>query len=205
MGLTGADGPQGPQGPQGDPGPVGTITQMQARCSISTTNPLTANTDTQLTFGSVTYDDMSVFSGGVNCNLTTEGDYLMCVYVGFGDATAGLRELWVAYNSGGTTIARTSRQSVAGSTFYVDLSFPIRIKSGVLAAPQTVNVYARSAAATSVATGAWTCTRMGAGPKGDTGSQGIQGVQGQTGSQGAQGPAGTASTGFSSYALILPH
>src|SRR5262245_66181364 len=72
MGLTGADGPQGPQGPQGDPGPGGTVTQLQARCSISTTNPLAAPTHTQLPFRPVAYDDMDVSYRGPNCHLSSE-------------------------------------------------------------------------------------------------------------------------------------
>ena len=197
-GLSGVQGIDGPQGPIGETGPMGQILQLQGRSAVATNNPISANADTVVAFGSVAYDDLSCYTSTSNITLTQAGDYLLSAWVRFDDAAAGYRDLWFA--TGGTTIARSSRGSVAGTAFYADLSHPYRAAGG-----EVVNVLARSSAATGVSLGAVTVTRVGSGPQGAQGPVGPQGPIGATGAQGPQGVPGTANAGFSSYALLLPH
>lgn len=201
-GIQGEPGIQGEQGPVGDPGPMGQINQLQARTTVGTSNPLTANTDTVISFGSVRYDDLSCFTTIANITLTAAGDYLFNGWLCFADATAGTREMW--FNSTTTGMfARTTvtAQASTASGTYVNLSCPYRSAGG----GEVVNVLARSAAATGVGSGSLVVTRVGSGPPGPTGPVGPQGPAGAAGAQGPAGPPGSASNGFASYALILPH
>jgi hypothetical protein len=195
-GVAGPQGPDGPAGPQGEQGDLGQILQMQGKATVGGTNTLSAATDTTIAFGSVTYDDLSCFTSSSNITLTAAGDYLLSTWLAFADAAAGLREVW--FLTGGTTIARTSRASVAGSAFYVNLSFPFRASGG-----QVITVVARSAQATTITLGAVSVTRIGSGPPGPTGPTGPQGAQGNTGPAGPTGATGSAGSGFATYADIL--
>ena len=197
-GVAGPQGIDGEQGPVGEVGPMGQIQQISGKSAVATNNPLVANTNTLIAFGSVTYDDLSAFVTTTNTVLTAAGDYLISAYLGFTDAAAGLREIWFA--AGPTTLARTSRMSVAGSVFYVDLSTAYRAQTG-----DVINVFARSAAASGIAVGSISVTRMGSGPTGPQGVPGPDGPVGATGAQGPIGPAGTANSGFTTYAQMLPH
>src|SRR3954464_13278331 len=76
-GSVGAEGQQGDQGPVGETGPMGQIIQIQGRSMVNSANPLAANTDTAITFGSVTYDDLSCFTSISNITLVAAGDYLL--------------------------------------------------------------------------------------------------------------------------------
>lgn len=197
-GVVGGPGIDGPQGPTGDQGPMGQILQLQGLNRVATNNPVTANTDTVLAFGSVGYDDLSCFTSTTNVTLTAPGDYLLSCWVRFDDAAASARELWFA--TGGTIIARKSALAGAGAPFYVALSHPYRASGG-----DVVNVLARSGAVTGVSLGSLTVTRVGSGPPGGIGPQGVQGPIGATGAQGPQGVPGTANAGFTRYSDLLPH
>lgn len=202
QGPTGPVGPQGPdgeQGPVGAQGPTGQILQMQGRTTFASNNPLTANTDTALSWGSVTYDDLSCFTSLSNITLTAAGDYLLSAWVKF-DAVTGTtnRDLWFAI--AGTTIARSTRTAIASTDMYVDLSHPYRASGG-----QVVNVLARTGTATGISVGSLTVTRIGSGPPGPKGDVGAQGPVGATGSAGPAGPSGTANSGFAKYSDMLPH
>lgn len=196
-GPSGAQGFDGPQGPIGDTGPQGQILQLQALSAVATNNPLSAGADTVIAYGSVSYDDPSVFTSTSNITLTAAGDYLLSTWLRFDAATATKREVW--FQTGSTTIARKSVMADTG-IFYVDLAMPFRAAGG-----EVVNVHALSAAASGISQGSVSVTRVGSGPPGPQGPQGIQGPIGATGAQGPAGPAGSASTGFSTYALLLPH
>jgi hypothetical protein len=157
-----------------------------------------ANTDTLISFGSVSYDDISCFSSVSNITLGQAGDYLLSSWLRFDDASASAREIW--FMVGSTLIARTSRMAGVGAPFYVDLSTPYRAAAG-----EVVNVYARSGAATAVSLGQMMVTRVGSGPVGPSGPTGPPGPTGATGAQGIQGPAGNANSGFVHYSDMLPH
>lgn len=197
-GVAGPQGIDGAQGPVGEVGPMGQINQLQGKASVATNNPLAANTNTVIAFGSVTYDDMSAFTSTSNITLTAAGDYILGTYLRFNDAVAGLREVWFAV--GATTLSRTSRMSVAGAPFYVDLATAYRAAAG-----DVVNVIAKSAAATGISEGSLTVTRVGSGPIGPQGVEGPVGPIGATGAEGPAGPPGSANSGFTTYAQILPH
>ena len=198
QGVSGPQGIDGEQGPVGAQGPMGQINQLQGKTNISANNPLSANTDTLLAWGSVSYDDLSCFTSTSNITLTAAGDYMLSAWVRFDDAASTIRELWFA--TGGTIIARSSRTALAGSAFYANLAFPFRAAGG-----EVITALARTGTATGISLGSMCVTRMGSGPPGPTGPAGPAGAQGVAGPTGAAGPAGSASTGFATYALILPH
>jgi hypothetical protein len=197
-GVSGPQGIDGDQGPVGDAGPMGQILQMMGRTNVGTNNPVAANTDTTMAFGSVAYDDFSCFTSTSNVTLTAAGDYLLSCWLRFDDAAATAREIW--FGTGGTTIARTTRVAGTGAPYYVDLTHPYRAAAGAV-----VNVFARSGTATAVSLGALTVTRLGSGPPGVAGATGPQGIQGAVGPTGPAGPSGTASSGFTKYSDLLPH
>lgn len=197
-GLVGPGGQQGEQGPVGDPGPMGQILQMMGRTNIGSNNPVAANTDTVLAFGSVAYDDLSCFTSTSNITLTAAGDYLLSAWVRFDDAAAGYRDLWFA--TGGTIIARSSRSNTAGQACYANLAQPFRAAGG-----EVLNVLVRTGAATGISLGALNVTRVGSGPPGVQGPVGPQGSIGATGPVGPAGPAGAANSGFTKYSDLLPH
>lgn len=197
-GLAGPQGPDGPTGPQGEQGPQGSILASQGRTAVGSNNPITANTDTVMAFGSVTYDDLSCFTSSSNITLIAAGDYQLSVWLRFDDATAGFRDVWFVSSS--VIQARSTRYVIAGAAAYCDLSFCVRATAG-----QVFSVQARSGAATGISAGALTVTRMGSGPVGGPGPTGPQGPQGATGAAGPTGPSGSSNSGYSTYALLLPH
>jgi len=198
-GVAGPQGSDGPQGIQGDAGPMGQILQRQGHATIASNNPLGANTDTLISWGSVDYDtDLGCFGpGNSNITLVAAGDYMLSAWLRFDAAAAAKREIW--FMVGATLIARKSVIADTG-IFYVDLSHPYRATAGDI-----VNVYARTTTATGVSLGSMAVTRMGSGPPGIQGPTGPQGATGATGAAGPTGPAGSASSGFATYALLLPH
>jgi hypothetical protein len=201
QGPTGVAGPQGidgPQGPVGEQGEMGQILQLMGKTTVGTNNPIAATTDTTMAFGSVSYDDLSCFTSTSNITLTAAGDYLLSCWLRFDDAAAGSRELWFA--TGGVTIVRSTRQSVPGAPFYIDLAYPYRAVGG-----EVVNVFVRAGAATAISLGALNVTRVGSGPPGPVGLTGPQGSIGATGAAGPPGPSGTANSGFTKYGDLLPH
>jgi collagen type VII alpha len=197
-GAVGATGMTGEQGPQGETGAMGQILQVQGRYNVSSANVLAAATDTVMAFGDIRYDDMSAHQSSSNYLLRDVGDYLLSVYLGFDDAAAGSRSLWLQSVTGGL-IARTTRQSVAGGVFYIDLTYPYRV---VTPGNETINVLARSAAALNVSVGALTITRVGSGPVGLTGIPGPQGPVGATGAKGDPGAQGSAGGVYTTYTQL---
>lgn len=183
QGAVGPPGPQGDQGPVGETGPMGQIQDVQSRTVVNTTNALAVSTDTVIAFGSITYDDPGWLSFS-NMTLKDTGNYLLSVYLGFGDAAAGIREVWFQSALSGL-IARTTRSAVAGQVWWVELTAPWHSPGS-----EVVNVMARSTQALNVAAGALTISRIGSGPTGDVGPVGPQGAVGATGATGATGPAG---------------
>lgn len=198
-GPSGQTGPPGDQGQTGLTGPPGQIVAQMTRGDVTTSNPIAANTDTVISFNTRMADDMRAFQDNSNMLLRDPGDYLICCWLRFDDAAAGLRDIW--FLTAGTIIARSSRTSVTGSPFYANLSHPYRSVLG----NETVNVLARAGAATAIAAGSVTINRVGSGPKGDPGPPGVQGSIGANGAQGPKGDPGSASTGFATYQLLLPH
>jgi len=195
-GVAGPQGMQGEQGPMGETGPFGQILQLQGKTVIGANNPVVGSTNQLVTFGSVVYDDLSCFTSSTNITLTAAGDYLLSAWVRFGDTTAGYRDLWFQ-TSGGTVIARTSRQSVQGIDFFVDLSYPYRT-----AGQEVINVYVRSGQALSMSQGSMVVTRIGSGPQGPVGPTGPVGPIGIKGDQGIQGVPGTPGS-YPTYGAIL--
>jgi len=197
-GVAGPQGMQGEQGPVGPVGPIGQILQMQGRTDVGTNNPLTANTDALIAFGSVAYDDLSCFSSSTNVTLTAAGDYMLACYLRFDAASVGIRSMWL--QTGATTIARTSVYADPGNAYYLDLTYPFRASGG-----EIITVRARSDNTSAISQGSFAVTRLGSGPPGPQGPQGVQGPIGAQGVQGIMGPVGPASAGFPTYALLLPH
>jgi len=177
---------------------MGAILQQASRTTIAVSNPIAANTDTVLAWGSNTYDDMSCFPAGstADIGMPAAGDYMSTAWCAFSDAAAGLRQMW--FQIGSTTVARTSRRADPGQLHYIDLAMPWRTLGG-----ETMNVIVRSAAAVTVASGALVITRVGSGPPGPQGIQGPQGIVGPTGAKGDKGDPGSATTGFATYADLL--
>lgn len=193
-GAVGETGPQGDQGIQGEVGPIGQIMQIGARASVTSSNPLAANTDTTISFGSVVYDELSAFTSLSNITLTGVGDYMLSAFLRFDDAAAGLRDIWFAV--AGNIIARSSRTSTAGAPFYCDLTTVYRASAG-----DVVNVLARAGAATAIAAGALSIERVGSGPPGPIGPQGVQGPIGPTGAKGDTGTPGAPGS-YPTYAAL---
>ena len=159
-GVAGPQGMDGPQGSQGEQGPIGQILQQQSQTIVGSNNPIVANTDTLISFGSVQYDDASCMITSTNVVLPQAGDYLFSCWLKFDDAAATARELW--FTAAGAMFGRTSRMAGSGAPYYVDLSFPYKA-----AVPGVVcNVYARSGTATGVSEGHLVVTRTGSGPQG---------------------------------------
>lgn len=203
-GVAGETGSQGEQGPTGDPGPMGQILQLSGTTKVANSNPIAANTDTAISFGSnQLYDTISNppasgFSLGA-FTIGASGDYLLSCWLRFDDAAASAREIW--FQTGSTMIARKSAYAGVGAPFYTDLAFPFHSENG----GEVINVLVRSGAATGVGEGAWTVTRIGSGPPGPIGPKGETGGVGGQGIQGQKGDPGSANSGFIKYADLLPH
>src|SRR5215831_14946849 len=74
-GVAGPQGIDGLQGPQGEVGPMGQILQLSGLTKVSINNTLAAATDTTISFGTVSYDDLSCFTSISNITLVAAGDY----------------------------------------------------------------------------------------------------------------------------------
>jgi hypothetical protein len=193
-GVAGPQGPDGPTGPVGEQGAQGQILAQQSLSKISAINNIAANTDVLVAFGNPVYDHLACMGpAATQITLTNAGDYLISCYLEFAAGTATKREMW--FSTGGAVIARKSVVADTG-IFFLDLSFPYKVVTG----PEVVNVYARSAVATTIAVGgAVAVNRIGSGPKGDPGPPGPDGPQGIQGVKGDTGPVGSASTGYATY------
>lgn len=201
-GLIGPAGPDGPQGTQGETGPIGQILQVMARANINSTTTCAADTDVNVAFGDVDYDDLSVCTSSTNFTTVEAGDYQFSIWVAFNlgaDAGDGERDIWLQSTTNGT-VARINHIAVADAATHLNLTYPVRAAAG-----EIFNVKARSGDNLSVGitTGAITVARIGSGPvgaTGPTGPTGPQGIAGPTGPTGATGSGGHHAT----YADLLP-
>lgn len=197
-GLIGPAGPDGPQGPQGEQGAQGQILQIQAKATTSAATSVPNNTATLVAFGTVQYDDMSVFASSTNFTFDEAGDYLLSAFVVWGSSASGTRTLTVESTTNGVIWGSTA----PGITdMYQEITVPYR----VAVAEETLNLKANqsSGGALNVVSGAIVITRIGSGPVGPAGPQGAQGIQGLQGVPGPQGDDGNASSGFATYADLV--
>lgn len=201
-GLIGPPGPDGPSGPQGEVGPVGQILQMMSRAQISSSFSVATEEETFVPFGSVNYDDMSIFASASNMVLEEGADYLFSCWVTF-ELPAGVPEgfrLLKLTSSVNGLIAVNCVPPIAENVTYVSLTYPYRatVQGEIVRA-----VVQHNDSSLNVSTGAVAVNRIGSGPQGVAGPQGPRGLTGATGPQGPQGPAGNASSGFETYADLL--
>jgi len=200
-GLVGPSGPMGDPGPAGPVGPPGSITEVSSKFKVSSPQSITADTDTQVSFADVTFDDLSAHSSSVNFVLHEVGDYLITAWVKMekpsndGD---GLRALWVTSETNGTLV-RHQTLAVADDATYINLNTVHR--STVV--DEVLHVSCRSGddLALALSDGALTFTRTGSGPVGATGPMGPAGPVGPAGPTGPTGPAGTPGT-YTTYGDI---
>jgi hypothetical protein len=203
-GLQGLAGPEGIQGPQGETGPIGQILQYMSKATISANQSLATNSDTLISFGTVSYDDLGIFTSGTNFTIPEDGDYLISAWVRFdmpADAGDSRRSLMLSTTNEGGYLAYASTPALTDEPTFVNLTWPHRASAG-----HVLNLYARHSdnLSVGVSAGSISIVRVGSGPKGDTGETGAQGPVGPTGPQGPEGPAGSASSGFATYADLLP-
>jgi len=199
-GVAGPQGVDGDQGPVGETGPMGQILQLQGKTNVGTNNPIAANTDTVIAFGSVSYDDLSCFTSTSNITLSAAGDYLLSAWLRFDANTPKPVAMWFSVAS--TIISAISTPTDSVNPTYLNLATPYRAAAG-----DVVNVMVKSGSPTAVGSGGGACTvtRVGSGPPGPEGPVGPQGNQGAIGATGAAGPPGTANAGFTKYSDLLPH
>lgn len=201
-GVQGERGLQGDEGPQGPTGPVGGILNYMGQASIGTANSITANTDVNVSFDTLGFDDFGAYAATV-WTLTNPGDYEVSAWVDFtpNGTAAGNRSLWFTVN--GTTVARKSSTAFASSSIHtwVDLSWPIRVAS-----TSTVRCFVRTSdtVAVSVAAGGIAINRIGSGAAGPAGPQGPAGPVGPTGPTGPTGAAGSPGGAYSTYSALHP-
>jgi hypothetical protein len=181
-------------------GPTGEILQIQARANVSSTTSLNPDTDTLVSFGTVVYDDLSVFTSATNLTFPEAGDYLISAWVEFdlpANPADGLRTLSVVSTTNGV-VWKTSTPAVTGEPTLLEIHCPYR----VIAGGEILNVKGLSSddLALNISEGACTVTRIGSGPIGPAGPQGPQGPVGPQGPEGPQGPDGDAGSGFATYA-----
>lgn len=199
-GLIGPPGADGAQGPVGATGPMGVVGKFMARAVVSSTTQVIANTDTQVAFATVNYDDLSAFTSSTTFTITEVGDYMFTAWVqfdGIGSPT-GYRQLWLNSTTQGAMMYQ-SVNAVTASQTYLCISVPVR----TTVPNEQFRVMARSGETRNIALGAVTIGRIGPGPKGDQGAQGATGATGATGPAGPAGPAGSAGTGFATYGDLL--
>jgi hypothetical protein len=202
-GLTGPQGAQGEIGPQGETGPMGGITEYSSKATISAGISVSPDTDTLVSFGNVSYDDLAAVWSSTNFTLTDAGDYQISVWVRFdspANAGDGVRALWLQSSVQGILV-RNHIVAVADEPTYAQLVWADRYAAG-----EQVNVYARQGddLAVGITAGAISICRIGAGLRGAVGPAGPAGPVGPAGPQGPEGPAGSATSGFTTYADLLP-
>ncbi len=202
-GQMGPQGPDGPMGPQGEQGAMGQILQVMAKASVNSTVALTPDTDVNVSFPTVAYDDLSVFATSTNMVLANITDYLFSVWVTFGlpaNTPDGFRKLSLVSTTSGV-IGVTQVPPVVDDVTTLALTMPYRS----VASNEIVRVVARSGddVTLNVTAGSVHVNRIGSGPRGATGPQGPQGNTGPAGPTGPQGPNGNSNSGFATYADLL--
>lgn len=200
-GPVGATGPQGPQGVQGEVGPAGAVAQFQTAILKTTTQGLPQNTDTQVQFSSVSYDDLTAAASSTTFTIANPGDYEFSVWVEMAVAAGGVsgyRALWIQGASGGELLGRTQQAAIVGASNYLTCTGRTRVSTTT-----SFNIWARQSDDESInmPQGRLVITRVGPGPTGPQGPQGQQGVPGPQGLQGPQGVPGTPGT-YTTYGGI---
>lgn len=202
-GVIGPVGPDGPQGPTGDTGPIGQILNVMTKANISATQSLLANTDTQIAFATVVYDDLSAVTSSTNFTCAALGDYMFSITAkcnSTASASPGTRNIWVVSTTQGT-IARSTFRAVTSEDCYVTITTPVRTTT----TNEVFNVYMRSsdtATVTLAASGAISINRIGSGPIGPQGNTGPAGPTGATGPAGPTGATGASGSGYSTYGTL---
>jgi hypothetical protein len=169
---------------------------------IGTAVTIPPSTDTNITWGGTTFDDMGLFTTTTNQTFAEAGDYQINAWLRFSTANAadGYRDAWLESNANGI-LARATVPAVVGSQTYVNVCTSTRVVSG-----EIITVRARSTDDLSVAVGAGAIAvvRIGPGARGVIGPQGPQGLVGPAGPAGPTGATGSAGSGFGTYADLLP-
>lgn len=202
-GLVGPQGVDGPAGPPGEVGPIGQILQVMSRSNVGSNTAVAPDTDVAVTFGSVVYDDMSIFTTATNMTVAQAGDYMFSAWITFAmpaNSPDGHRTLKLYSVTKATVIAQVSVLAIADEATYVNLAYPYRAIAG-----EVIQLRARSGddLTLNVTGGAITVNRTGSGPIGPQGPAGPQGANGPAGPTGATGPTGSAGSGFATYADLL--
>ena len=206
-GLVGPQGPDGAQGPKGDTGPPGSITQYASRFYTSTQS-LSASTETPVAFASVGYDDM-----GVQLNTTTwgapegaAGDYLYDATLFLADyGTNGRIIAYIVSNMNG----RMGGAQITLGTWNTALQTPLHVSYLARATEfETFQIKliadSTDTTITVTANSVLSITKCGPGPQGPPGPTGPAGSTGPAGATGATGPAGSAGSGYATYDDLLP-
>lgn len=202
-GLQGPQGIDGPPGPTGETGPIGQILQQMSRAVVTVNQALAPSTDVPISFASVNYDDLSIFTTTTNMTLQVGADYLFSVWLRFAlpsNAATGRRQIILRSASTGD-IAYAGVPPCTDIETHVNLVYPYRCTT----ANEVITVVARhnDDVSLNITAGAVAINRIGSGPKGDTGATGPAGPTGATGPAGPTGPTGSASSGFATYADLL--
>lgn len=196
VGATGPQGETGPTGPQGVAGPTGSVAEFSSNFT-ATSQSLAATTITSgaptaftnITFGTVNWDDLSTQQSTTNFTFTAGADYNVVFELYFpkpsGSGT-GFRAIQAVYNS----VVMATVAVPANTGIYTQLSLPVIIRS--TSGSHVLNFKAAHNEVSSLSvTGKLQISRTGPGVQGDQGTQGIAGPQGDQGIQGPAGPAGS--------------
>ena len=203
QGVQGLKGDQGDPGPQGPTGPMGAITQFATTASNNAAVSLTTNTDTLVTFGNVSVDDLGAATSTTNFTIPVNGVFMVTAWVRFdlpanpGDSQ---RSVWISSTTRGT-LARQQVLAVADEETYVQVTWPGYYNQG-----EVLQIKARHSddLAVGITQGSISIVRLGAGPAGPAGVQGPAGPVGPAGPTGPAGAAGNASCGYTSYDGLTP-
>lgn len=199
-GPIGPTGPQGDQGPVGETGPAGSISQFQSCYTIGGTQSIgTPSTPTQVSFGTIAYDDLSAHTSSVNFTLSNPGDYEFCVFVNMpapAGGPSGHRELYIQASGGGEIIGHLRVPANSSGATILQVSGRCRVAVSTI---YNVWVSQGDNEAVDITSGRLTITRVGSGPQGPQGPAGPTGPTGNTGPQGPTGPAGSGSGPFLTY------
>lgn len=198
-GPIGPTGPQGDQGPVGQTGPAGSISQFQSCYTVGSAQSIPVTTPTQVSFGTISYDDLSAHTSSVNFTITNPGDYELCCFVNMpapAGGPSGHRELYIQASGGGEIIGHLRVPANTSGATVLQVSGRLRV-----AASTIYNVWVSQGdnENVDVASGRLTLTRVGSGPTGPAGPAGPQGPTGNTGPTGLTGPAGSGSGPFLTY------
>lgn len=200
-GPVGLTGPQGPQGVQGQVGPAGSVSQFQTCVLKSSSQSLPQNSDTQVSFSTVSYDDLTAAASSTVFTIANPGDYEFSTWVEMAVAAGGVsgfRALWIQGASGGELLGRTQQAGIVGASNYLNITGRVRVSTTT-----SFNIWARQSddESINITQGRLVITRVGPGPTGPQGPQGNQGVPGPQGLQGIQGVPGTPGT-YATYGGI---